>query len=68
MTEFSETGPPVTTADVDAFEAKIGSPLPEDYRRFLLTTNGGVPSDNTVDEPSRDRRHRGILLPRRRVR
>jgi hypothetical protein len=54
MTEFSETGPPVTKADVDAFEAEIDSPLPEDYRRFLLTTNGGVPSDNTVDEPSQE--------------
>lgn len=37
-------GPPVTEADVTAFEALLGWPLPPDYRAFLLLSNGGYPA------------------------
>jgi hypothetical protein len=34
---------PATPEQVAAFEARIGHPLPGDYRAFLLTLNGGQP-------------------------
>lgn len=51
-TEFETTGPPTTAADVDDFEAAIGSPLPADYKHFLLTVNGGIPTASDVNEPT----------------
>ena len=33
--------PPPSPSQVEAFEAEIGTTLPDDYRRFLLRTNGG---------------------------
>lgn len=35
--------------DLLALEGKIGTPLPTDYRAFLLSYNGGVPYHNTFD-------------------
>jgi hypothetical protein len=32
---------PATAAQIEAFEAELGSPLPDDYRRFLPRVNGG---------------------------
>lgn len=52
MTEFETTGPTITAADVDDFEAAIGTPLPADYKQFLLTVNGGIPTDSDVNEPT----------------
>lgn len=40
---LAQSGPPVTEADVAAFEALLGRLLPADYREFLLTYNGGLP-------------------------
>ena len=37
---------PLPEARLAQFEAQIGYRLPEDYRRFLLEHNGGVPSPN----------------------
>jgi hypothetical protein len=37
-------GPEVSEADLAAFEATLGYPLPDDYRDFLLRYNGGRPS------------------------
>ena len=34
-------GPQVRDAQIQAFEASFGHPLPDDYRQFLLDVNGG---------------------------
>lgn len=36
---------------VEEFEQEIGVQLPEDYRRFLLTYNGGEPVDGEFQVP-----------------
>src|SRR5262249_36371814 len=33
--------PPPSPDELEAFEAEIGTTLPDDYRRFLLRSNGG---------------------------
>jgi hypothetical protein len=33
--------PPPGPSEVEAFEAEIGTTLPDDYRQFLLRSNGG---------------------------
>lgn len=35
-------GPALTVGDIEAFEQEIGSRLPDDYKRFLLASNGGM--------------------------
>jgi hypothetical protein len=39
--DLQETGPALTLPEIEAFEEEIGSRLPEDYKQFLLATNGG---------------------------
>ncbi|WP_437494839.1 SMI1/KNR4 family protein [Sorangium sp. So ce1014] len=39
----------MTDADISKFEQRIGAILPEQYRRFLLEFNGGIPTPGTVD-------------------
>lgn len=36
-------GPPLSPERIAALEAQLGAALPDDYRRFLLETNGGAP-------------------------
>lgn len=36
--------PPAPADELEAFEAELGEPLPEDYRRFLIECNGGYVS------------------------
>jgi SMI1/KNR4 family protein SUKH-1/ankyrin repeat protein len=48
-------GPPLTEDDLSAFEAEIEGRLPDDYKRFLLTQNGGFP------KPPVEIEHRGQL-------
>lgn len=40
---FVEPGPPVSPRDLEAFEARIGARLPDDYRAYLLRYNGAQP-------------------------
>jgi hypothetical protein len=35
------SGVTVSSIEVEQFEAELGFPLPEDYRNFILTLNGG---------------------------
>lgn len=39
------SGPRLDDASVTRFEKKIGHRLPDDYRTFLLSMNGGLPED-----------------------
>jgi hypothetical protein len=34
--------PPAPQAELEAFEAELGARLPDEYRQFLVRTNGGV--------------------------
>jgi hypothetical protein len=41
VTRLRERGPKLSEKEVEQFEREIGARLPEDYRWFLLTFNGG---------------------------
>ena len=47
ITPFEGVGP-ATEADVASFESEIGYRLPPDYRKFLLTLNGGHTSQTAI--------------------
>lgn len=40
--------PPATEKEVIGFEESVGYTLPDDYRNFLLTVNGGAVNKNTA--------------------
>lgn len=40
-----------TEKQIATFEKRLGSPLPGEYRQFLLTTNGGRPNPDCVAVP-----------------
>ena len=42
--EFELPGKPLTEEEIVAFEGRHRMSLPEDYRQFLLSSNGGMPS------------------------
>lgn len=44
-------GPPISSSDVLVVEAIVGVEFPDPYRRFLLRTNGGSPTPDTIDVP-----------------
>ena len=46
--------PPLSPAEVEAFEAEIGTTLPDDYRQFLLRSNGGRLDWYRFDGPTPD--------------
>jgi len=46
---IEEHGPKITDGDVRELETYIGSALPDQYRLFLLTYNGGIPTPDVVD-------------------
>ena len=41
--------PPISEAQLIAFEKELGIKLPADYRAFLLKHNGGMPEPNALD-------------------
>jgi hypothetical protein len=51
MNNILETGSPIGEDEVASLEARLKFNLPGDYRAFLLRTNGGRPSEDTVDVP-----------------
>jgi cell wall assembly regulator SMI1 len=48
MIRIRAQGPRLSEEDVTHFEKRIGSPLPEPYRRFLLENNGGRTTPDTI--------------------
>lgn len=42
-------GPLVDEARIASFESALGATLPAAYRQFLLTTNGGAPSERNAE-------------------
>lgn len=42
-------GPALHATDLDLLEGELKSPLPRDYREFLLTYNGGAPTPDVID-------------------
>lgn len=58
MPTFRSSGPTPTGASVHELETRLGRGLPEDYREFLLSTNGGVPQEQDLAKPA----HLGIIV------
>jgi hypothetical protein len=42
MINLNDCGPALTVDEINAFGEEIGGCLPDDYKRFLLNTNGGL--------------------------
>ena len=49
MVTVFEQGKPITSEDIEQTEAKLGIPIPEPYRTFLLNNNGGRPEPDGLD-------------------
>ena len=49
MIEINDQGRQVNEAEVALLEQDFGKKIPENYRKFLLLKNGGLPSPDTVD-------------------
>jgi|SRR3954470_13776152 hypothetical protein len=49
MIEISGRGPSIDQEAIAALENAFGAPLPDAYRRFLLSNNGGKPSPDIID-------------------
>ena len=51
MMTVEDRGPEVSETQLASLEANLGSPLPAEYREFLIASNGGVPTPDTIDIP-----------------
>jgi hypothetical protein len=49
---IQSTLPAVSAEELEAYESAMGVSLPEEYKRFLLSHNGGRPSPQQVDIPN----------------
>ena len=49
MVTILNPGDPITPEQLNAFEERLNLTLPEDYRTFLLTYNGGRPKEAAFD-------------------
>lgn len=47
---FTVKGPKVRVSDIDRVEAATGFTFPDDYRKFLLTHNGGYSNEYCSEE------------------
>jgi hypothetical protein len=48
MVIINDNGSRLTESQVADLESRIGLPLPDDYRRFLLENNGGSPTPDVI--------------------
>lgn len=53
VVRFRGSRRPATAKQVAAFEAVLSVKLPADYKKFLYTTNGGIPTPNCFNVPDR---------------
>ena len=53
----------MTEREVRRFESRIGFDLPQDFRTFLLETNGGVPDTTVFPVPGADEVFIDYFLP-----
>jgi cell wall assembly regulator SMI1 len=51
MIQIREQNRQLDVSDLTRIEDKMGRPLPEAYRAFLLVNNGGRPDPDTIDIP-----------------
>ena len=51
MMTLEDRGPKVAETAIASLEESLGSPLPSEYREFLIASNGGVPTPDTIDIP-----------------
>ena len=51
MIQIREQNSKLDVTDLARIEDKMGRPLPEAYRAFLLENNGGRPNPDTIDIP-----------------
>lgn len=51
---IENVGPKIGTRDIKLIEVKLGVVLPDSYRQFLLRSNGGAPTPDTIDVPGAD--------------
>jgi len=49
--QFDSKGPAIRVKDISDFEALVNVVLPDSYRSFLLTHNGGIPTPDIIDIP-----------------
>ena len=49
MVIIRKTGPRLSVSQIADLESRIGTPLPDQYRQFLLENNGGRPAPDIVD-------------------
>jgi cell wall assembly regulator SMI1 len=49
MAIIENPGPTLTESQLAELEEELGCELPQSYRSFLLTSNGGVPTPETID-------------------
>lgn len=45
MTQWNRPFPPLSIGQIEQFEESLGTPLPPAYRTYLLSQNGGFPTD-----------------------
>lgn len=52
----ASTPKPAKKEDIDEIEALAGFSLPSDFRRFMLSQNGGIPEKSTITTSERKER------------
>jgi cell wall assembly regulator SMI1 len=55
----SHEGPRITEAELADFDASLGRPLPEDFRRFVLLSGGGGELDEALEFSFEIQKHLG---------